>query len=71
LIRHWRRGWSFQGDKLVQIRKHSEYWGRNLSPGKVLFHLPQLIAVPHLVGWWDHNSIEDYYQSNKVLQIKS
>ena len=65
-----RRGMEFKGDKLIQIRSHVDYWGQNLSPGKVTFHLPQLIVNPHLEGWWDYNSIEDFYQSNKVLQIK-
>lgn len=65
-----RRGWRFQGDKLVQVRKHKEYWGDKLSPGKVSFHLPELIVVPHLESWWDKNSIEDFYQSNKVLQVR-
>jgi hypothetical protein len=65
-----RRGWKFSGDKLVQIRSHSEYWGKNLSPGRVQFHMPELICSPHLEHWWDLNSIEDFYQSNKVLQVK-
>lgn len=65
-----RRGYKFEGDKLVQIRSHAEYWGQNLSPGKVPFHLPELIVVPHLEKWWDYNSIEDFWQSNKVLQAR-
>lgn len=65
-----RKGCKFEGDKLVQIRSHAEYWGQNLSPGKVPFHLPELITVPHLKKWWDYNSIEDFWQSNKVLQVQ-
>lgn len=65
-----KRGWEFKGKKLIQIRSQSKYWGEKLSPGKVLFHLPELIVVPHLEGWWDFNSIEDFYQSNKILQTK-
>ncbi|MBI2047218.1 hypothetical protein HYT26_03585 [Candidatus Pacearchaeota archaeon] len=65
-----RRGCIFEGDKLVQIRSHTEYWGQKLSPGKVPFHLPKLIAVPHLEKWWDYNSIEDFWQSNKILQVR-
>jgi len=64
------RGWNFEGDELIQIRSHKTYWGNNLSPGKVPFHLPELIISPHLESWWDKNSVEDYYQSNKVLEIK-
>lgn len=66
----WRRGWHFQGDELVQIRGRKSYWGLKLGPAKVPFHLPHLITEPHLKGWWDYNSIEDFYQSNRVLQVK-
>jgi hypothetical protein len=65
-----RRGWRFTGSELVQIRSHAEYWGENLSPGKVQFHLPEVIVLPHLEKWWDYNSVEDFWQSNKILQIK-
>ena len=65
-----RRGWKFAGNKLIQVRSHSTYWGKELSPGKVAFHLPEHIVEPRLEKWWDKNSIEDFYQSNKVLQIK-
>jgi hypothetical protein len=65
-----RRGFRFEGDRLVQIRSHAEYFGEKLSPGKVQFHLPDLIIEPHLKNWWDYNSIEDFWQSNKVLQIR-
>lgn len=65
-----RRGWKFEGDKLIQIRSHSEYWGQKLSPGRVDFHIPKAILIPRLEGWWNKDSIEDFWQSNKVLQIK-
>lgn len=64
-----RRRWRFNGEELIQIRSHKNYWGR-LSPGRVPFHMPEMISVPHLKGWWDCNSTEDFYQSNKVLQVK-
>lgn len=64
-----RRGWKFQGSELIQIRSHASYWGKMLSPGRVPFHEPQMIVVPHLKSWWDENSIEDFYQSNKILQV--
>lgn len=64
-----RRGWKFQGDELIQIRGNKSYWGKQLNPGKMPFHKPELIIEPHLQGWWDENSIEDWYQSNKILQI--
>ena len=65
-----RRGWQFKGRELVQIRSHSTYWGKKLSPGKVRFHRPDLIVNPHLEGWWEPNSIEDFWQSNKALQVR-
>jgi len=65
-----RRGWKFQGKELVQIRMSDSKTWSELDPGKLPFHLQELIKNPHLKGWWDPNSVEDFYQSNKVLQIK-
>jgi len=65
-----RRGWKFEGSKLIRIRHHDNYWGANLSPGKIAFQSPELIVSPHLENWWNQNSVEDFYQSNKVLQIR-
>ncbi len=65
-----RRGWKFEGDELVQIRSHSQYWGENLSPGKLPFHMPEMIVEPRLESWWDKDTIEDFYQSNKVVQVR-
>jgi len=64
-----RRGWKFEGDESIQIRGHDTYWGELFSPGKIPFHLPDLIVEPHLKSWWDYDSIEDFYQSNKILQV--
>jgi len=64
-----RLGRKFEGDHLVQIRgKDSE--GAKYNPGFVPFHLPDLIAKPSLTGWWQEDSIEDFYQSNKILQVR-
>ncbi|MCM2325902.1 MAG: hypothetical protein NDI94_05535 [Candidatus Woesearchaeota archaeon] len=65
-----RRGWEFQGQELIQIRNHNDSWGARLSPGVVQFHMPQYIIQPGLKGWWNPFSIEDFWQSNKYLQIK-
>ncbi|MBI3589813.1 MAG: hypothetical protein HY094_00320 [Candidatus Melainabacteria bacterium] len=63
-------GLTFQGNKLIQIRRRSkDPIGKTLSPGRVLFHKPELIVQPHLQGWWQENSIEDFWQSNKVIQF--
>lgn len=65
-----RMGLWFKGKNLIQIR-HSQ--GNHplsmiLSPGKVPFHKPKLIVQPELSGWWDKESVESFYQSNKFLQ---
>lgn len=66
-----RRGWHFKGLELVQIRGHDTQWGRLLSPGKVVFHKKELIIQPSKAPKWaDKGSVEDFYQSNKVLQTR-
>ena len=67
-----RFGLRFKGRKLIQIR---DYKGKHplslkLSPGRIPFHMPKLIKKPELDGWWQHGSVESFYQSNKVLQVK-
>ena len=70
-----RLGYEFKGDHLVHVRwKKSE--GFQVNPGIVSFHLPQMI-VPGGINdyggkgpWWNPNTIEDFYQSNKVFQVK-
>jgi nicotinate-nucleotide adenylyltransferase len=67
-----RLGREFGGDHLVQIRGHNSE-GYCLNPGKVPFHDPESIVKPSLAhnAWWDENSIEDFWQSNKILQAAS
>ena len=69
-----RRGWQFKGNELIQIRNckdtKNKDWSKQLDPGKLKFHLPELIKKPNLEGWWDKDSVEDFYQSNKILQIR-
>jgi hypothetical protein len=66
-----RLGLRFKGRELIQIRSTSEHrLGKLLTPGRVPFHRLDLIKQPELEGWWDRGSIESFYQSNKVLQIK-
>ena len=69
----FRRGWKFQGEKIIQIRfnkENNDWYSENFDPGKVKFHLPELIINPNLKGWWNKDSVEDFYQSNKVLLTK-
>lgn len=65
-----RNEWKFEGSELIQIRGCAKPFGEKLTPGRVQFHQPQEILDPHLDGWWDKNSVEDFYQSNKLLQVK-
>jgi hypothetical protein len=59
----------FKGDYLVKIRSKS-IEGGHLSPGRVPFHKPDLILNPRQRSWWNRDSIEDWYQSNKLLLIE-
>jgi PTH2 family peptidyl-tRNA hydrolase len=59
----------FQGEVLLEIRGEDS-GGYILSPSQVPFHQPDLILKPHLKGWWGKNSIESFWQSNKVLLVK-
>lgn len=66
-----RLGRTFKGDSLVQIRHKSESEvGALLSPGRVPFHLPEMTVKPVQEGWWEKSTVEEFWQSNKVLQIK-
>jgi len=64
-----RLGKTFRGGRLIQVRS-SRSEGYELNPGLIPFHLPEMILNPRMAGWWSHDSIEDFYQSNKVFQIK-
>lgn len=70
LIRFGRR---FCGSEPIQIR---DAIGEHplsiaLSPGQVPFHQPKWICTPETEGWWNPGSVESYYQSNKVLQVRA
>jgi len=70
-----RLGKWFKGDHLVEIRSKSTE-GKILSPGLVPFHLPEMICKEEIKDysgkrmWWQNGSIEDFYQKNKLLQVK-
>ena len=67
-----RLGKKFRGSELIQIRdtqgKHP--LSMTLSPGRVPFHMPDLIKQPEGKGWWEPGTVESFYQSNRVLQVK-
>jgi hypothetical protein len=70
-----RLGYLFKGDHLVHVRG-SDSEGYRLCPGIVPFHIPGLIMDKNIKDysgrnfWWRDNSIEDFYQRNKILQVK-
>ena len=67
-----RMGLWFRGKELIQVRMKSQHpRGAVLSPGVVTFHRPDWIRQPELTGWWQPGSIEAFYQSNKLLQVKA
>ena len=70
-----RHGTWFKGDHPVHVRwKGSE--GFRVNPGIVPFHLPGLIIQDDIEDhggkgtWWLSGTIEDFYQRNKVLQVR-
>lgn len=70
-----RLGEWFRGDHLVHVRwKGSE--GYRINPGVVPFHLPERIVPGEIKDyggkgtWWFEKTIEDFYQRNKVLQVR-
>ncbi len=62
-------GREFQGDVLLEVRgENSE--GYIISTSQIPFHQPSMILKPQLKGWWNKNSLESFWQSNKVLLVK-
>jgi hypothetical protein len=70
-----RLGEWFHGGHLVNIIS-TDSEGAVLSPGIVPFHLPKMIVSGEIKDygrisiWWDPRTIEDFYQRNKVLQVR-
>ena len=67
------KGLTFKGNKLLQIRGKKTQ-GYYLNPGVVPFHKPELInrKISDKIyrKWWNKNSVEDFYQSNRVVVLK-
>jgi hypothetical protein len=76
----FRLGKAFRGEKLLHVRGKGTQ-GEFLSPHMVPFHLPRLISQEEIKDysnkgkWWLElgvkNSIEEFYQHNKLLQIRA
>lgn len=67
-----RLGKWFRGTEPIRIRhsKGDHPLSMILSPGCVPFHRPEWIWKPELTGWWNPGTVEAFYQSNKVLQVR-
>ncbi len=63
-------GGQFRGEKLLRIGGRGQE-SLPLSPGLVPFHRPEWIVQPALEHWWRTDSIECFWQSNKVLQVQT
>lgn len=82
----WNLGLQFRGQEPLQVRegkaklvyvgnsvledKSSFPAGWRWSPGRIPAIRYDLVEKPRQ-GWWQPGSIEDFYQSTKVLQVKS
>ena len=64
-----RLGRHFEGDHLLEIRGRGSE-GYRLNPGEVPFHRPELILHPQARSWWRPDSVESFWQSNKILQVQ-
>lgn len=62
-------GRRFEGNELIQVRGKGTK-GHGLSPGRVPFHRPEAIMQPELEGWWAAGTVEAFWQSNKLLQVR-
>lgn len=67
----------FKGDTPLQVREGKpgtdpNTWpeGWRWSPGRIPASNPELIPQHENSSWWQPGSIEDLYQSAKILQIK-
>jgi hypothetical protein len=71
-----RLGKQFHGDHLVHVRS-TDSEGAILSPGFIPFHMPDMILKEEIKDysgkgtWWNPLTIEDFYQKNKVLLVKT
>ena len=62
-------GRAFEGKKLLEIHGEDSE-GFILTTGEVPFFNPKIIHKPQIKGWWKKDSIEAFWQSNKVLVVK-
>lgn len=59
----------FEGNQLLVVRGNLTN-GHHLNPGQIPFYDHGLITQPSLAPYWAlRNSVEDFWQSNKWLQV--
>ncbi|MHA1449607.1 MAG: peptidyl-tRNA hydrolase, partial [Candidatus Hodarchaeales archaeon] len=59
----------FKGSGIVKLAGKDGPAGQ-LSAKKIPFHKPEHILRPRVKGRWSKGSIEDFWQCNKLLQVK-
>lgn len=71
-------GMPFRGNTPLQVREGKpgtpiDTWpkGWKYSPGKIMTTRPDLTPETNIRGWWERGSIEEVYQTAKILQVKS
>lgn len=67
-----RLGRRFEGDpgNILVIRTKDDN-GFRFGPGNIPFYAPERIIQPSRHPWWAaEGSVEDFWQSNKILQVK-
>jgi len=69
VLRRLGRWFQNANGKLLQIRSRDSE-GFRFGPGNIAFHVPQSIIQPSLCPKWaEIGSVEDFWQSNKMLQV--
>lgn len=70
VLRRLGRSFSGPADSILVIRTPKDN-GHKFGPGLIPYHEPKAIIQPSLAPWWaGKNSVEDFWQSNKVLQVR-
>ncbi|MBM4398372.1 MAG: hypothetical protein FJ087_22115, partial [Deltaproteobacteria bacterium] len=65
-----RLGETFKGERLIRTRAVDEATGIHLSPGVIPFHRPELVPRRRAQGWFRQGSVEEFYQSTKLLIVE-
>lgn len=70
VLRRLGRAFSGPPDSILVIRTKDDN-GHRFGPGNIPFHEPSAIIQPSLRPWWaKEGSVEDFWQSNKILQAR-